>query len=132
LITRPGSLPVTIDRERGRLASRLLAELRTRPSLARRVSQIDVSNPHDARVILDDDPAVVRLGETQFAERLESYVGLQAALREQVPEMDYVDVRFGERVYVGLPRTSAAPPVGAPLGDRGAAPSREPGARAQR
>ena len=132
LITRPGSLPVTIDRERGRLASRLLAELRTRPSLARRVSQIDVSNPHDARVILDDDPAVVRLGETQFAERLESYVGLQAALREQVPEMDYVDVRFGERVYVGLPRTSAAPPVGAPLGGRGAAPSREPGARAQR
>jgi cell division septal protein FtsQ len=87
-----------------------VAELRTRPELARRVSQIDAGNVHDVHVILDGDPAVVRLGETRFVERLDSYVSLQAALREQVPDIDYVDVRFGERVYVGVtPAPGAAP-----------------------
>jgi cell division protein FtsQ len=127
LVAHPGPPPLEIDAARGRLVSRLLAELRTRPGLARRVSQIDVANVHDAHVILDGDSAVVRLGETQFVERLESYVGLQAALREQVPAIDYVDVRFGERVYVGLPPASAATPA-----QGTAMAARAPGARAQR
>ena len=72
------------------------------------MSQIDAGHPHDVRVILDGDPAIVRLGETEFAARLDSYVRLQAALREQVPDIDYVDVRFGERVYVGVAATAGA------------------------
>jgi len=128
LVSRPSARPVAIDPQRGRLASRLLAELQTRPALATRVSQIDVRNLHDARVILDGDPAVVRLGDARFVERLESYVGLQATLREQVPDIDYVDVRFGERVYVGL---AAAP--AAPAGQNGpSAQAGGTGARAQR
>jgi cell division septal protein FtsQ len=110
LIAMPVSAPPAVDRARGQLVSRLMSELRTRPDLARRVSQIDAGNLHDVHVILDGDPAVVRLGETRFAERLESYVSLQAALREHVPDIDYVDVRFGERVYVGVAQTAGAPP----------------------
>ena len=110
LIATPVSVPPAVDGARGQLVSRLMSELRTRPDLARRVSQIDAGNVHDVHVILDGDPAVVRLGETRFAERLESYVGLQAALREHVPDIDYVDVRFGERVYVGVAQTAGAPP----------------------
>ena len=98
----PVTAPPAIDRQRGQLVSRLMSELRTRPELVKRVSQIDAANAHDVHVILEGDPAVVRLGDTQFAERLDSYVRLQAALREQVPDIDYVDVRFGERVYVGV------------------------------
>jgi cell division protein FtsQ len=110
LLVTPVSAPPVVDRARGQLVSRLVAELRTRPELARRVSQIDAGNVHDVHVILDGDPAVVRLGETRFVERLDSYVSLQAALREQVPDIDYVDVRFGERVYVGVtPAPGAAP-----------------------
>ena len=113
LLVTPVSAPPVVDRARGQLVSRLVAELRTRPELARRVSQIDAGNVHDVHVILDGDPAVVRLGETQFVERLDSYVSLQAALREQVPDIDYVDVRFGERVYVGVtPAAGAAPAKG--------------------
>jgi len=124
LIPAPVSAPPKIDRARGQLVSRLMSELRTRPELAKRVSQIDARNLHDVRVILDGDPAVVRLGETQFAERLQSYVGLQATLREQVPDIDYVDVRFGERVYVGVTPQRAAPaPAGTVL------PAGNPGAR---
>lgn len=128
LVARPASRPPAIDPRRWRLAFRLLAELRTRPGLATRVSQVDVSNLHDARVILDGDPAIVRLGDTQFLERLESYVGLQATLREQVPDIDYVDVRFGERVYVGL----SSAPAAAPVRERAAAAAGRPRARAQR
>ena len=128
LIVTPVSVPPAIDRTRGQLVSRLMAELRTRPELARRVSQIDAVNVHDVHVILDGDPAVVRLGETQFAERLGSYVSLQATLREQVPDIDYVDVRFGERVYVGV----AEPAGGAPAKRSVAVPARNTGARLQR
>jgi cell division protein FtsQ len=128
LIATPMSVPPAVDRARAQLVSRLMSELRTRPELARRVSQIDAGNVHDVHVILDDDPAVVRLGETRFAERLESYVGLQAALREHVPDIDYVDVRFGERVYVGVAQTAGAPhePRSMPV------PARHQGARPQR
>jgi cell division protein FtsQ len=109
IIVTPVSVPPAIDRPRGQLVSRLMSELRTRPDLAKRVSQIDASNLHDVHVILEGDPAVVRLGETQFVERLGSYVGLQATLREQVPDIDYVDVRFGERVYVGVAQAAGGP-----------------------
>jgi cell division protein FtsQ len=89
------------DERRAALAGRLLQELRKQPGLARRVSQIDVSDPHDAVVIVDQDTARVRLGKDNFLKRLESYLELAPSLREQVPEIDYVDLRFGDRVYVG-------------------------------
>jgi cell division protein FtsQ len=128
ILVTPVSAPPVIDRARGQLVSRLMAELRTRPDLAKRVSQIDAANVHDVHVILEGDPAVVRLGETQFVERLDSYVGLQATLREQVPDIDYVDVRYGDRVGVGLAQTAGAAP--ARRGDP--APARNGGTRAQR
>ena len=31
---------------------------------------------------------------------MQSYVDLAPALRDRVPEIDYVDLRFDERVYV--------------------------------
>ena len=111
-----------VDRRRVGLAARLLQSLGRQPDLARRVSQIDVSDPRDAVVILDQDTALLRLGDEQFLERLRSYVELEGRLRERVPEIDYVDLRFGERVYVGaaqgseaagvsvLPRRPGAPP----------------------
>ena len=126
IIAMPLSAPPVVDRRRGQLVSRLMAELRTRPELAKRVSQIDASNAHDVHVILEGDPAVVRLGETQFAERLDSYVSLQAALREQVPDIDYVDVRFGDHVYVGVAQAAGTAPAGH------GAPPRDTGARLQR
>src|SRR5262249_30174151 len=68
--------------------------------IGRRLSQIDVSNLHDAVVILSGDTAVIHLGEEQFLPRLQSYLELAPALRERVPEIDYVDLRFDERIYV--------------------------------
>ena len=50
--------------------------------------------------MLDGDPALLQLGEDRFLERLQSYVDLAPALRERVPDIDYVDLRFDERIYV--------------------------------
>jgi len=97
---RAGAGEPVVDEARAALATRLVASLRGRPDLARRVSQIDVTDARDAVVILKGDTALIRMGDDQFAERLQSYVDLAAALREKVPRIDYVDLRFGERVYV--------------------------------
>jgi cell division protein FtsQ len=98
-----------IDGAKVELVGRLLASLQEHPDLAGRVSQIDVSNPRDAVVILKGDTALVRIGTDQFAERLQSYLDVAPAIREQVPDIDYVDVRFGERVYVkGQPSRGAS------------------------
>lgn len=86
--------------ERARLVGRLADALRTRPDLSERVSQIDVADAHDAVVLLNDDPALLHLGDGQFVERLDRYLELAPTLHARVPEIDYVDLRFERRVYV--------------------------------
>ncbi len=100
LLQPKGDGPPEIDRDRSGLAARVLASIRSRPELSSHVSQIDVSEPEDVRVILDSDPAVVRLGSDRFAERLQAFVELSPAIRQHVPEIDYVDLRIEERVAV--------------------------------
>jgi cell division protein FtsQ len=97
---RPRAGAPMVDAGRAALAARVLSSLQGRPELASRVSQIDVSDVRDAVLILKNDTALIRIGDDQFAERLQSYLDLGAALREKVPQIDYVDLRFGERVYV--------------------------------
>lgn len=95
-----------VDEARAALAARLLASVAPHPDLARRVSQIDVGDAHDAVVILEGDGALIHVGEERFAERLQAYLELAPTLRARVPEIDYVDLRFDERVYVRPAATS--------------------------
>lgn len=90
----------TIDPARAELAGRVMRALATHKALARRVSQIDVSDVRDAVVILDGETALLHLGDAHFAERLQSYLDLAPALHARVPQIDYVDLRFDQRVYV--------------------------------
>lgn len=98
-----------VDDARAGLAGRLLSELSRRPDLARRVSQIDVSDAHDAALILKNDTVLVRVGEDNFVDRLQSYLDLAPALRDRIPDIDYVDLRFDERIYV-RPQGSGSKP----------------------
>jgi cell division protein FtsQ len=88
------------DEGRAALATRLIAALNARPPIARRLSQIDVTDLHNASVILDGDPAVVELGDDRFLARLEAYIELAPTLRDRVADIDYVDLRFDDRIYV--------------------------------
>ena len=62
--------------------------------------QIDVTDVHNATVILSGDNAAIQLGEDQFLPRLDSYLQMASALRDQVPDIDSVDLRFDDRIYV--------------------------------
>jgi cell division septal protein FtsQ len=100
LIRVPGTGQSALDDARADLAARVIESLASRDGLDKRVSQIDVRDIHNAVILLDNDSALLHLGDERFAERLQYYLELAPALRENVRDMDYVDLRFGERVYV--------------------------------
>jgi len=86
--------------QRAALAGRVLADLQRRPDLARKVSQVDVSNANDAVVVLKDDGVPLHTGDAHFADRVQSYLDLSPRLHEDVPRIDSVDLRFGDNVFV--------------------------------
>ncbi len=100
LATVPSEGSALIDMARTEFAGRVIGALSSRPELMQRVSQIDVTDLHNAVVILDGDTALLRLGDTDFSARLQQYLDLQPALRERLSDIDYVDLRFDERLYV--------------------------------
>ena len=118
LVQAPRNGRPSIDRARAQLAARVIDAIAPNAKLASRLSQIDVGDVHNAMVLLDDDPAWLYLGEDQFRERLQSYVEVASALRDQVAEIDYVDLRYGERVYVKQRDGTPAMPVRAGRGRR--------------
>ncbi len=99
LVRGPGGGPA-LDERRAELAGRVIDALAERKELARRVSQIDVADLHDAVVMLDGDTAQLHLGEDRFVSRLQSYIDLAPTLRKRVDQIDYVDLRFDDRIYV--------------------------------
>lgn len=112
-----------VDDTRAQLVGDMLKDLNRRPVVARRVSQIDVTDVSDVRVILADDPTVLRLGDTKFLDRISAYLGLVGELRQRVPDVEYVDLRVDNRWAVGV--TAGASARGAAKGATagGAAPA---------
>jgi cell division protein FtsQ len=100
LSTRSTDSGSMTDETRAELATRVITALKSKPQIASRLSQVDVRDVHNASVILNGDSAVIQLGEDQFLARLESYLDLAAALHQRVAEIDYVDLRFDDRIYV--------------------------------
>jgi cell division septal protein FtsQ len=100
LASAPAAGEPLVDEAKAQLAYELVEALRARPALFKRVSLIDVSNPRDGVVVLEGDTALLHLGDQDFAERLQAYVDLASALRDRVPDIEYADLRFDNRVYV--------------------------------
>ena len=72
------------------------------------MSQIDVSDPHDAVVMLDGDTALLRLGESDFVERLQQYLELgDGAARARVRASTTSICGLSERLYVRPAKGSA-------------------------
>ena len=102
-----------VDEARANLVGRLLSALAERPDLVRRVSQVDVTDAHNAVLILKNDTVLVRVGDDNFVERLQAYLDLSATLRDRIPDIDYVDLRFDDRVYVRPQGNAGKPQKGA-------------------
>jgi cell division protein FtsQ len=107
-LPRPSSRDTAAtDEARASLAARVITALRSRPEVARQLSQVDVTDANNASVLLSGDSALIQLGDDQFLQRLQEYLELAPALRERVPDIDSVDVRFDSRIYVRPARTTA-------------------------
>jgi len=100
-LTSGQSRDMIVDEKRARTLGQFLASLQPRPDLAERVSEIDLQDPMNVVVVLKGDTVAVRLGKEKFVERLGSYVELASTLRERVPDIDYVDVRYVPKLVVG-------------------------------
>jgi cell division protein FtsQ len=113
LASPPREGPAVVDEQRAVLAARLLADVAPHAQLAGRVSQIDVRDARDAVVLLDGDTVMLRLGDRDFAARLQDYLDIATALKDRVSSIDTVDLRFGERMYVrpGREERSAVQPA---------------------
>jgi cell division protein FtsQ len=90
----------SIDPARAQLVSRFLSALAERQELRRSVSQVDVSRDSNVAVLLEGDAALLYLGDTQFVERLRTYLEIRPTLAERMSDVDYVDLRYGQRVIV--------------------------------
>jgi cell division protein FtsQ len=100
----------SVDMAAVSVSGRFLSAVASRADLRGRVSQIDVSNPQDVVVLLDDDPVLLHVGDTRFVERLEMYLQIAPTLRAQMTDIDYADLRLDdvERIVVRPKSTSAA------------------------
>jgi cell division protein FtsQ len=88
------------DGAHARVTARLLTDLSGDEPLLRRVSQVDVTDPQNVVVWLQDDTTRLLVGDREFRKRLTSYVEVREALRARVPEIDAVDLRFDRRLFV--------------------------------
>lgn len=98
LMERDGK-PAVADPAHVALVAETLGSLREAHLLGS-VSQIDVRNLRDVTVLLMNDPALLHLGRERFGERVQSYLDMRERLAQMVEQVESVDLRFENRVYV--------------------------------
>ncbi len=119
LVQAPTAAAPVVDPERAYLAARFLDALAGAPALKPHVSQVDVSNAHNLVVLIDQDPARLYVGDKDFVTRLQRYVEMGPTLKEQISDIDYVDLRFDERIPVSKKRAAASAGAGATAAGKG-------------
>jgi len=120
----PGD-PIASRKARMAVYERLLGELDAGSQhLSEQISEIDLTDPEDARVLMPEQGAdiLAHFGEDHFLERYQRYKAHIAEWRQQYPKLAAVDLRYEQQVVLQMtPGTSA---VAASVGDA-ATPSGE-------
>ena len=84
---------------------RLLAELDgTNQHLSEQISEIDLTDPEDARVLMPEQGAdiLAHFGEDHFLERYQRYQAHIAEWRQQYPNLAAVDLRYEQQVVLEM------------------------------
>jgi cell division protein FtsQ len=107
---------------------RLLGELdANNQRLSEQISEIDLTDPQDARVLLPEQGADIlgHFGEDRFMERYQRYKTHIAEWRQQYPKLTAVDLRYDDQVVLEMtPGTNAvAAAIDGPNGPSAAKPS---------
>ncbi|HEX6669908.1 MAG TPA: FtsQ-type POTRA domain-containing protein, partial [Gemmatimonadales bacterium] len=101
-----GSVDVEARRDRAQRAGALLADL---GELGAEVSEVEVEDSGDLRVVLRGAGEVVRLGAPPYRSRLLTFLGLRQELAARCPDAEYFDLRFRDRIYAKQPIKPVAP-----------------------
>jgi cell division protein FtsQ len=84
---------------------RLLTELDgNNQHLSEQISEIDLTDPEDARVLMPEQGAdiLAHFGEDHFLERYQRYKAHIAAWRQQYPKLAAVDLRYEQQVVLEM------------------------------
>jgi cell division protein FtsQ len=80
---------------------RLVSELdSTGQNISRQISEIDLTDPEDARVTMQDDPTLLHFGDEQFLERYQRYKAHIAEWRKEYPDLTALDLRYDSQVVL--------------------------------
>jgi len=94
-------------RERAERAGALLRDL---GELAREVSELEVDETGDLRLVLRGPGEVVRMGPPPWRSRFLTFLGLRRELAARCPQAEYFDLRYRDRI-VAKPREAPAAEV---------------------
>lgn len=95
-------------RERAQRAGTLLRDL---GDLASEISEVQVEDSGDLRLILRGPGEVLRLGAPPYRRKLLTFLGLRKDLAERCPSAEYFDLRFKDRIYAKEPDQAAPTPA---------------------
>jgi len=90
---------------------RLLAELdASNQHLSDQISEIDLTDPEDARVLMPEQGAdiLAHLGQDRFLERYQRYKAHIAEWRQQYPKLAAVDLRYDQQVVLEMAHGTTA------------------------
>jgi cell division protein FtsQ len=97
--------PLASRKARMATYARLLAELDAgNQHLSEQVSEIDLTDPEDARVLMPEQGAdiLAHFGEDHFMERYQRYKAHIAEWRQQYPRLAAVDLRYEQQVVLQM------------------------------
>jgi cell division protein FtsQ len=113
--------PLTLRKTRMAVYERMLAELdANNQHLSEQISEIDLTNSEDARVLMPEQGAdiLAHFGEDRFLERYQRYKAHIAEWRQQYPKLAAVDLRYDQQVVLEM--TPGANADEATVGDQAA------------
>jgi len=93
-------------RDRAQRAGALLRDL---GELASEISEVQVEDSGDLRVVLRGPGEVLRMGTPPYRKRFVTFLSLRKDLAERCPNAEYFDLRFKDRIYAKEP--DAPPPA---------------------
>jgi cell division protein FtsQ len=121
----PGDPPAA-RKARMAVYERLLGELDANGQhLSEQISEIDLSDPQDARVLLPEQGGDIlgHFGDDRFLERYQRYKAHIADWRQQYPKLAAVDLRYDSQVVLEMtPGTNAVQAAVDGPGDPGSSP----------
>jgi cell division septal protein FtsQ len=99
---------------RVRQGLRMLSEIESgEPEYARAISEVDISDRQNLKIMLVNDTAELYLGEKDYLKRLHKLMdnsGKYEELRNQYSEIEKIDLRFDRQIVYRLRQTKTDPP----------------------